>query len=245
MQKPLIGITMSRQNDAPGGIREFSRQVYVLAIVNAGGLPVFLPNEPSSVQALSYCHGLLLTGGGDFDPVYFGQQPDGTHLDGINPARDQTELALINESDRRGLPVLGICRGMQALAIAGHGTLIQDIPQSRPSEIQHNQTERRGQATHAVTLTPSTRLEKMVKESLLTTNSFHHQAVDQVPPGWLVSAQSADGIIEGIEDPRQPFKIGVQWHPEDLATENQPAALRLFAAFVSAAREYQAQAVTE
>jgi len=238
MSKPLIGITLSRDEKSPAGTRDCVRQVYSIAIIEAGGLPVLLPNELSSLELLTYCHGLLLTGGGDFDPATYQAEPDGTQLSGVNQARDHIELALIKTADELQMPIFGICRGMQALSIAGNGSLIQDIAQvQREDAVDHNQHLARGDMTHRVVIDADSIIGQLVQTNTIMVNSFHHQAIAQMPEGFRVIARSDDGIIEAIEDPHKPFAIGVQWHPEDLASF-QPAAQNLFLGFVQAAARY-------
>ncbi|MHB1611968.1 MAG: gamma-glutamyl-gamma-aminobutyrate hydrolase family protein [Sulfobacillus sp.] len=238
MQKPLIGITMSREEKPPSGTRDWVRQVYMTAVITSGGIPVLLPNEPSSLDLVTHCHGLLLTGGGDFDPATYRADPQGTHINSVCAARDDTELGLINAADNLQMPIFGICRGMQALTIAGEGTLVQDLIEARPdSLLQHHQTQARMETTHAVSVNPNSHLAKVLSEPTVMVNSFHHQAVAKVPRGYNVAARADDGTIEAIEDPLAPFKIGVQWHPEDLAS-SQKAAKNLFDQFVEAARQY-------
>lgn len=240
MTRPLIGITTTRDTKDASGTRDVLRQVYSLAIIRAGGLAVLLPNEPSSCETLTHCQGLLLTGGGDYDPIHYGQKPDGTQVAGVNADRDTTELALIRTALSLKMPILGICRGMQGLAVAGQGTLIQDIATRYPhiDATQHAQQAPRAARTHRVAIEPHTILAQLIGESSIMVNSFHHQAVDRVPAGYRMAARAEDGIIEAFEDPARPFVIGVQWHPEDLA-HDQLAAQRLFAGFIRAAEVFQ------
>jgi len=126
------------------------------------------------------------------------------------------------------MPIFGICRGMQALTIAGEGTLVQDLIEARPdSLLQHHQTQARMETTHAVSVNPNSHLAKVLSEPTVMVNSFHHQAVAKVPRGYNVAARADDGTIEAIEDPLAPFKIGVQWHPEDLASSQKQPKISL------------------
>ncbi len=239
MSKPLIAVSTSRDDKFSAGARDFVRAVYVDALDRAGALAVLLPNHPTAEEALAYCHGLLLTGGGDYDPARYGQEPQGTHMASVNPARDEAEQRLIAAALNRDMPVFGICRGMQGLAIAGGGTLVQDvedrmgIPRHR-----HAQQEGRSDRTHRVRLEADSALARLVGARDLEVNSFHHQAVDQLPSGYRLSARSDDGVVEAFEDPGHSFVVGVQWHPEDLAATDR-SAQQLFQGFVDAARAYQ------
>lgn len=224
---------MGHEKQAERG-RDVLAEVYSEAVDRAGGIPVLLPNRQNAA-ALTACDALLLTGGGDFDPVWFGQANHGTPLGAISPERDRTELALIRAALSRNMPVLGICRGMQALAIASGGTLIQDLAERQG--LPHFQTESRETPTHRVRIAATSRLGKLLEVPEIWVNSFHHQAVESVGSGWTVSATSDDGLIEALEwsgDPVDRWIIGVQWHPEDLSGANDPAAQAIFSDFLMA-----------
>lgn len=213
------------------------KSTYAEAVISAGGLPILLPNLSASVELLSLCEGLLLTGGGDFDPVLFGQSDQGTDWVGFNAARDQTELSLIGEANRLSMPIFGICRGIQALAVAFGGDLIQDIGSSYANALKHSAAQPREQSQHRVSVMAHTRTAEILGESELWVNSFHHQAVEQPPPDWIVSARASDNLIEAIEKPGDHFLLGVQWHPENL-THDDHGQRRLFERFVDACREW-------
>lgn len=239
--KPLVGISMSRDNNFGGSARDFVRTTYINAIVAAGGIPLLLANVDESLDLLSHCHGLLLTGGGDADPNLFGALDQGTEWSGVVPERDRSELAFLSLANRSDMPVFGICRGVQILAVGFGGTLIQDIPRARPdTPLKHSQDGPRGQLTHAVHVVEGSRVAEIVGIADFEVNSFHHQAIDRVPDGWQISAEAPDGVIEAIEHPGERFLMGVQWHPEDLVVHQEPAS-RLFQKFVDACRAYQAQ----
>jgi len=235
LSKPIIGITTSHMADGPLPNDRVSSS-YIFAIRQAGGTPVLLPNV-GDADVLSTLDGLVISGGGDFDPASFGQAPNGAHMAGVSPERDQTELTLLREAPP-DLPILGICRGIQALAVAFGGTLIQDVPSARPSDIVHAQQDTRDARTHGVKVDPASQLGEILGATAIRVNSFHHQAVDRLPEGFRAVAWADDGLTEGIELPDRPFCLGVQWHPENL-TENEEHARRLFAAVVQAARAYR------
>ena len=237
--RPVIGVSMSRDETTDLSPRDWIRESYLKSVEAAGGLPCPLPNRASAVELLETCDGLLLTGGGDFDPATFGAPDLGTHWDGVSAARDQTELALIAAADRLGMPVFGICRGLQALTVAAGGDLIQDIPTARPdSPLVHRQTLPREETVHAVTLDLTSRVGRLVGLARVEVNTFHHQAVGRMPPGWVVAGRADDGVVEAIEKPGERFQVGVQWHPEDLVGSREEA-LRLFNGFVEAARAFR------
>lgn len=232
MPKPVIGISMSRVRHH-GYDQDQSPAAYAQAVMTAGGLPVLIPNNQDA-EILNILDGLILAGGGDFDPNLFGEVDRGTDWSGVSPARDLTELELLTKADP-SLPVLGICRGVQALAVAFGGRLVQDIPFRG---VFHRQRESREITTHTVRVNPDSVLGSVVGEEAISVNSFHHQAVDQTPPGFCAVAWAEDGILEGMEKPDRPFLVGVQWHPEAL-TENQVHARRLFERLVGASRHYR------
>ncbi|MCL4351111.1 MAG: gamma-glutamyl-gamma-aminobutyrate hydrolase family protein [Firmicutes bacterium] len=239
MDKPFIGVSMSRDEQVAGAPRDWIRKTYILAVVGAGALPILLPNESQSLELLEYCDGLLLTGGGDFDPESFGATDEGTDYSGVSKTRDEMELAFIRAAERMAMPVLGICRGAQALAVAGGGTLIQDIPRVLlDSPLVHSQAEKRQQPTHKVVVEPQSQVAKLLGGSVVEVNSFHHQAIARIPRGYIVTARAEDGVIEAIENPDKEFMVGVQWHPEDLVG-NSLEAQKLFAGFVESSRQYR------
>jgi len=243
----LIGISTSTwERDRDGLLRPASvvRCAYTRAVRQAGALPVLLPNLPRAVDAdalLARLDGLLLSGGGDIDPACWGE-PRHPALGHVDPARDAFEIALLRAALRRDLPVLGICRGIQVMAVAAGGDLWQDIPAQLPDNIGHNQSGARHEASHAVAVAPESRLARMLgvrggaddNSSRIRVNSIHHQAVRQCGTAFVPAAWSDDGIIEALIAPDARWMVGVQWHPEDMASRDS-AQRRLFAEFVRAA----------
>ena len=235
MTKPIIGITTSHVADSVLPNDRLSSS-YILAVRDAGGMPVLLPNI-GDAEALDLVDALVISGGGDFDPKTFGQAPNGANMAWVSAERDQTELALLRTAPP-DLPILGICRGIQALAVAYGGTLIQDLLTERPSEIVHAQEMGRDARTHGVNIEPASQLARTLGATAIRVNSFHHQAVDRLPTGFRAVAWADDGLLEGIECPERPFCLGVQWHPENL-TGDEDHARRLFSAVVQAALAYR------
>lgn len=212
---------------------------YVRAILAAGGTPMVLglhdPEHYPGVLAeqLDVADGLVLSGGVDVSPLYYGEEPH-QRLGHTLPERDRFELALIDEARRRELPVLGVCRGIQVLNVAHGGTLFQDLPTERPNGIQHEQASSRWQVTHHVDIRPGSRVAELTGvEGSLTVTSFHHQAIKELGEGLEVTATAPDGVIEAVESTTHPWMVGVQWHPEMSHTRDE-SSIELFRGFVSA-----------
>ena len=236
MPPPVIGLTLD--HEPPGGWSKYPwyavRENYCNAVRHAGGLPVLLPHEPdAALLYLERIDGLVVTGGGfDVDPALFGaasRHPSVTTKD----RRTAFELAATKGALARDMPVLGICGGQQLLNVALGGTLIQDIPDEVPEAVPHRQANPRDEPGHGVRIVAGTLLHRIAGTEALAVNSSHHQAVKAAGPGVVVDAFAEDGIVEGIEDPRRRFCLGVQWHPE---FEINEADRRLFRAFIEATR---------
>ena len=234
--KPLIGITASMLRELPNRDWIWNTNDYFRAVQRAGGIPVLLPFCETTAEAaeiLDRMDGLLLSGGGDVDPLLYGEQPH-PQMGEISPERDVTELAYTQVALERDMPVLGICRGHQVLAVAAGGTLVQDIPAQVPGAIKHRQQAPRWYPSHAVEAKPGTRLAELLGTEF-KVNTYHHQSVKALPPEWVVSAVAADGVIEALEHPGYRFLLSVQWHPENFLGRAYNFD-RLFTAFVEACR---------
>ncbi len=236
MAQAVIGLTLD--HEPPGGWSKFPwyaiRENYCSAVRRAGGLPILLPHDPDAApDYLDQIAGLIVTGGGfDIDPALFGattRHPSVTTKD----RRTAFELAATRGALARDLPVLGICGGQQLLNVALGGTLIQDIPDEVPNCLPHRQPNPRDEPGHDVRVIAGTILHRITGAETLAVNSAHHQAVKAAGPGIVVDAVAGDGVVEGIEDPRRRFCLGVQWHPEFGIGE---ADRRIFRSFVEAAR---------
>ena len=222
---PVIGIS--------GNFREGDctlAQGYYMSVLEAGGTPVVIPsydNEKALVSILDTLDGLVLSGGADIDPDYLGEEP----LDciSVNPRRDAQELVLVRLAVERQIPILGICRGIQMLTAALGGKLYQDIKtqHGRPC-IEHSQTIARGLPSHDVKIEKDSLLHSLMGTETLAVNSFHHQAVKEIPQGFRVTATASDGIIEGMESTAFRPILGVQWHPECFILENDRTMMPIF-----------------
>jgi putative glutamine amidotransferase len=235
MAQPVIGLTLD--SEKPGGYSKFPwyalRENYCSAVTRAGGLPILLPHEPEQVEAyLARIDGLIVTGGAfDVDPALFGAATRHATVS-LKERRTEFELRITRGAVAADLPVLGICGGQQLLNVALGGTLIQHIPDEVPRALAHEQPNPRDEAGHTVAIVPGTLLHRITGASELPVNSAHHQAVKEAAPGLVVDANSEDGVVEGVEDPRRRFCLGVQWHPEFAISEGD---LKIFAAFIAAA----------
>ncbi len=244
--RPLIGVTTSEIRRAetvePTPEGEPARHemalglTYLRAVEAAGGLPVVIPplELPLIEPLLDRLSGICLSGGPDVHPDAYGAEPD-EHLGPTAPDLDRFELAIASAADMRGMPLLAICRGAQALNIVRGGTLIQHLPALHPKEgaVQHRQRIPGDQPSHHVHVDPASRLAATIDASELGVNSFHHQAIDRLGRGLTATAWADDGTIEAVEDVSRRFLIGVQWHAELLVHRREE--LSLFTAFVEAA----------
>lgn len=217
--RPLIGITTNHE-----GIDATLREVYYKQIVRAGGTPVLIPPVADNdvlLSTLDTLDAIVLSGGGDFNPLWAGEQPV-PQLHNINNERDLPELLLTRYAFDRQLPMLGICRGIQTLAMSLGGHVEQDIKPT-PTLIKHSQTSHQSTQTHSVNIKPGTMLSDIFDgEATIYVNSFHHQAVDNPGKHMRTAATAPDGTIEAIESSEQKPVIGVQWHPEWLADDGLP-----------------------
>lgn len=213
---------------------------YVRSTEAAGLSPAVVPplDSPDAAHAvLARCAGLILTGGEDVDPARYDARPH-ARAGAPNARRDATELALFHAARERRLPVLAVCRGIQLANVALGGTLIQDIPSERPGGVAHDQEADQHRRTHPVAVVPGSRLAGALGATALDVNSYHHQAVDRLAPGLVVTATAPDGIVEGVEATDASWwMVGVQWHPEDLTTDGQPWDRGLFATFARVVRD--------
>jgi gamma-glutamyl-gamma-aminobutyrate hydrolase PuuD len=198
---------------------------YLAALRSVGVEPVGC--VPGVHTGLGSIQGIVFTGGGDIVPAYYGQQPH-PELGEIDPERDAFELGLLTMADAADLPALCICRGAQLLNVHRGGTLVQHLPQSGK---HRRNTEPKSQPIHSVRIEPGSKLAAILKAPEAQVNSRHHQAVDRLGEGLVATARDPeDNVIEALEDPARRFLVGVQWHPEDQAPQDE-IQRRLFSAF--------------
>ena len=233
---PIIGIT--------GNLREQTctlAEGYYRSVLMAGGVPVVIPPyEQTDLLAdqLEALDGIIFSGGGDINPLYLGEEPV-RELHSVTPIRDQQELLLARMAYDRQIPMLGICKGIQIIAAAMGGTLYQDINTQLPTvNIKHSQDLDRGTASHRISIEQDSLLYNMFG-SELAVNSFHHQAVREVPQGFKVSALSSDGVIEAIESTEFKSIIGVQWHPECFCLNGDECMMPLFEWLIAEAASFR------
>jgi len=219
-----IAVTLDRDADVS------ETNDYRRSLVDAGvpveAIAVVTPLSPD-VGAFD---ALLLGGGLDVDPARYGRPALGNGTVEVDPERDALDFRLFDQARRAGMPILGICRGLQVVNVALGGTLVQDIPSERPSEVVHQRTkEEKTRLDHEIAIVPGTRLAAIAGGSAAAVNSRHHQAIDHVAKGLAVAATAPDGVAEAVEAPGEPWLLAVQWHPENLAKDG--LSRRLFLEF--------------
>jgi putative glutamine amidotransferase len=245
---PIIGITGTLKEDvetvAERPLGRFLRADldYVEGVVCAGGVPVVLPpvgDERVAGAVVRSLDGLLLSGGSDLDPGYYGEEP-ALELGPTLPERDTFEMALVGLALRRGIPVFGICRGMQVLNVALGGTLYQDLPSQWDGDVlKHRQATPKWQPSHEVEVRADSYIAEVMGREVVKVNSYHHQGIKDLAEGLVVTGRSSDGVIEAVEagDLSQRWLLGVQWHAEAMRGAG-PQQERLFEAHVSAAEHH-------
>lgn len=215
-------------------------QSYVEAVVRGGGEPLCIvrPDDGRLRLLLPLVDGVLIVGGHDIDSEYYGEE-NTEHTQNIDRDRDRLELALICLAVKHRLPLLGICRGMQAINVALGGSLYQDVLTEMPGALFHDHHKDsvtgkelpHSTIVHDVFLKEKTLLHGLVGRATIAVNSLHHQGVKMLGKGLIPSALAPDGLIEAIELPNPPFFLGVEWHPEELTDE---ASQKIFSAFIKA-----------
>lgn len=240
--RPIIGILTNldtfEQGSLAGSERAYVSRDYVRSVLKAGGIPLLLPiisDFEALCQQIDVVDAVVISGGQDVEPKNYSEDPS-PWLGITCPERDTYELAVVKYVVEQQKPLLGICRGQQLINVAFGGSLYQDISQQFPaSALTHSQATQRHEASHTVDIEEGSWLFEVYNKKTVETNSFHHQAVKYLAPGFRVTCRSHDGVIEGIERQEGSFVCGVQWHPE-MMTEVHADMHRLFEAFIEVAR---------
>lgn len=233
--RPVIGIT--------GNFGEKGCELaegYYTSVLEAGGIPMIIPpfeDTKALLEVLSNVDGLLLSGGGDLNPLFTGEEPSPL-LHSINARRDKAELLLVRLAYDRQIPMLGICRGIQVLAAALGGKVLQDIGKTE-GLIKHSQDLDRSMASHTVAVEEGTQLHQIFGSTRLYVNSFHHQTVAEPGDKLRVSARSCDGLIEAVESTEHKAVMGVQWHPECFVLEGDRCMMPIFEWFMGEAGTFR------
>ena len=241
-KRPLIGLTSASwfisewTERAPGQATDFVARDYTHGVENAGGIPVMIPaarTPENAADVLDRLDGLLLTGGVDICPRFYGQEPM-LGLKDLDYERDVTEFELTRAAVERKMPILGVCRGIQLLNAALGGTLYQDIHTQVEGCQNHTPRVPKRINSHMATIVPGTRLHRIAGQDRIMVNSQHHQAVRDLAPGLVITARADDGIVEAVENPDYPFMLAVQWHPEGTWPTDKTSEA-IFKAFIQAA----------
>lgn len=237
---PLIGVSASRGQR--GG--SIVPGTYIQAILKAGGKPVIIPAMTDGAvlrDIVKTLDGLVMIGGEDFDPLYYKEKVIDPDINDIDSIRDIYDLVLLKSATDRNIPVLGICRGEQAINIAFGGSLYQDIlTQHKDKSVKHSQSpELKEPVRHAVSIAKDSRLAKILGQTEVLTNTSHHQSVKKVAPNFRAVAQTSDGIIEAIEAYPDRKIIGLQWHPEGLVAEGDTTMLKVYKFIVNEAETFK------
>jgi len=241
MHRPRIGITMRLELQTD---RFYLGRHYSEAVEAAGGVPVHISLIPDPLYISAVMDGLdgiLLPGSdSDVDPLRYGAEPH-PNLGTVQPIKDETDLLVLAEIEKRSLPLFAICFGMQVLNVSRGGTLFQDIQSQVDGAIKHEQGAPRDRPSHGIKLSKSSLLAKLAADERALVNSHHHQAIEKVGRELTATAWAADGLIEALEDTRgDRFVLGVQWHPE-LGWEEDKLSQRLFDRFIAACRDHARQ----
>jgi putative glutamine amidotransferase len=234
MKKPVIGIILDLAKD--GGKYSYSKKPwyalrtdYSNIVEKAGGIPILIPYSKDIKSQLSIIDGLIIPGGDeDVNPKFYGQKITSSTVK-TNDIRAEYELEFTRLALEKNIPVFGICNGLQLINVLFGGTLIQHIPDTHKSDINHEQADPKCQPTHDILIQENTLLSELTTEKNIKVNTTHHQAVDKVAKGLTVSARAPDGIIEAVESNDYRFLVGVQWHSE---YQNSDLDRNLFKRFV-------------
>ena len=233
--RPVIGITTRIELESD---RFYLSRHYSEAVEAAGGVPLMIPLIPQPdylKHLIARVDGVLLPGSeSDVDPLRYGRDPQ-PQLGSVHPVKDETDLLVLEEIEKRRLPLFAICFGVQVLNVARGGTLVQDIPSQLPNALKHAQGVPRDRHSHRVRLLQGSMVAELAQSGDAPVNSHHHQAIDTLGRNLVATAWAPDGLVEAVEDPRgDRFVLGVQWHPE-LGWQRDKFSRAMFARFVAQA----------
>jgi gamma-glutamyl-gamma-aminobutyrate hydrolase PuuD len=232
-------VIVSRRMERKNKLIDWVSEVHLSLLIQERLLPVIVPIAPEAANALpSYARemdGLLLVEGGDIEPRRYRSSAT-TVLDEVDPLKDAVEIRLCRVAIRRGLPILGICRGMQLLNVVCGGTLHLDVRKERGTTLEHVDHAHYDEYRHPLSVEPGTPLHRWYRATELSVNSYHHQGVKRLARRFRPMAHSPDGLVEAYHEPDHRFRVGLQFHPERMLPEH-PGNRRVFAAFGRAVRE--------
>lgn len=222
-------IALTLDGDVPSEAND-----YVRALIDAGArrdeIVVLRPGDEIEEEF----DGVVIGGGEDIDPVRYGRDVLADGNVRVDHGRDSIDFPVFEDAWRAGVPILGICRGLQVINVARGGTLVQDLPLQRPSEVPHRRPKEEDRRDHPVRIDPETRLGRIAGVDEVDVNSRHHQAIEHPANGLVVSATAPDGVIEAVESAGERWLVAVQWHPENLRSDE--VSRRLFREFIRAVR---------
>jgi len=244
MTKPIIGIVGNMEildkGMFPGYIRSYINYDYITSIVQAGGIPLILPivkDEKIIQSQIKSVDGIVISGGCDVNPLLYGEEP--TQKQGfILKERDDFDVSVVKIATALKKPILGICRGLQILNVVFGGTLYQDLSFIDGCYIKHFQESRPSLQGHTVNIYKGTKLHDILGESVISVNSFHHQAVKDIASGFIVNAISKDFVVEGIEKQGEDCVLGIQWHPEMMTAQGDMQMRKIFEKFVEKSTKF-------
>lgn len=244
-KKPIIGISSGLmvnyiEGELKGHKKCYLNKYYIDAIINSGGVPFIIPFSNNDIiikEQVLTLDGLIISGGPDIFPYNYGQEPS-SYLKDFFPERDQFEYKLLEESKKRKIPIMGMCRGIQIINTSENGTLYQDISFLGKKVLKHNQINFPKQKIHKVSIEKNSILFNILNKDEIMVNSFHHQVVDEVSDNYKIIAKASDGAIEAIEHKSYPFLLGLQWHPEMLFDECEDSK-KILKRFIEEADKYK------
>ena len=234
--KPLIGISLGYSPT-----KNSVNNTYVNSILMNGGVPYLIPvTDDVEVlrQVVAQLDGIVFTGGEDFAPAYFGEE-EHEHLGEVNVNRDTYDLTLFKLASDRNIPTLGICRGLQLINVGMGGTLYQDLPSQKPSDINHRQQEAGTVATHSVSVVEGSLMHQILGEKEIQVNTFHHQAIKKLAPGLKIVGWANDSVPEMIEAYPNRQILGTQFHPEIFTANGDKLLGKLFQFLIGKAETFQ------